>query len=129
MSRSDILFLFAPFILFATVIYGVIVSLGMFHGSVAAYNYEQQKLQAFIDSVQSGKRQLTTDEWIGAMKISQKVIEADRGMAEAHAEAVRVFGWCALVGVGLQVLAILHVRKRLKKLLPNTALEPTATAS
>jgi hypothetical protein len=120
MSRSDILILVAPLIVFAMVIYGVIESSGMFRSSLAAYDHDQQKLQAFIDSVQSGKRHLTTDEWIGAMRISQKVMEANRGMTEAHAEAVRVFGWCALVGIGLQVLAIFHVRKRFRKLLPNT---------
>jgi predicted PurR-regulated permease PerM len=119
MSRNDILILFAPLIMFAMVIYGVVVSSRMFHRSLAGYDYDQQRLETFIDSVQNGKRQLTTNQWVGAMKISQKLMEADHGMAEAHAEAVRVFGQCALVGIVLQVVAIFHVRKRLKKLLPN----------
>jgi hypothetical protein len=122
MNRTDILILLVPAVMFVLVAFGVIETWGMFHRSLASYDYQQQKAEALIRNVQSGKWHLTTEEWIGAIKVSQKVTEADRGITEADAEAVRVFGWCALIGIGLQINAILHVRKKFKKMLPNTAL-------
>ncbi|HVU27109.1 MAG TPA: hypothetical protein VHG71_05160 [Verrucomicrobiae bacterium] len=118
MNRNDIITLLAPALMFALVIAGVIATAGMFHRDLAAYDYGQQKIETLIDNVQSGKSHLTTNEWT-FVNASQKFIEADRDMIETAAEAVRAFAWCALVGIGLQIAAIFHIKKRWKKMPPD----------
>lgn len=67
--------------------------------------------ETFIESVRSGRRQLTTDDWIKDSNAAANWAESERGLARTNARALRDFGLGSLVLALAQLWFVLWVRE------------------
>ena len=75
----------------------------------------EQKFEQFIDNVNSGKWQLTTDKWIEGMKLQRSEAEAEYKSIVPLIEFLQFIGWFSLILAACNVLAVLYVKDTIKK--------------
>ena len=111
MTKKDIAILLAPIVMFLTVGVTLLFVADLIHRRIEAGD-SHEKFEAFVQNVESGKWQLTTDRWLEGMRRQQATasayLQADVGIRELLLWLV----WAALLGIIFQVAAVLHVRKR-----------------
>ena len=128
MSKKDIFNLLAPSIIFVAIAVGLFFASSKIGRDAADITADQQKFERFTDDVQSGKQQLTTDRAIAIIRQERATVDSYRMACASLVSLLQVLGLASIVGFGLHIFVLIRVRRRLKKLMPNTALEPTATA-
>jgi hypothetical protein len=75
----------------------------------------EEKFEKFVESVKSGKRQITTDQWIEAMRTQRKLTESERRIGIGIARDMRDDAWYLLIGVACHVLVVCYVRQKNKE--------------
>jgi len=90
---------------------------------------EQQKFKAFVDNVESGKWQLTTDRWLEGMRRERAIALAYRTANAGTARVYQDYIWVSLTGILFQTVAVFTVWRRLRKRVPDTSRNPTLTTA
>lgn len=72
-----------------------------------------EKFEAFVQKVESGKWQLTTDKWLEGMRLQQATAEANLKADVALRELMLCLAGASLLGIIFQVFVMLHASKRL----------------
>lgn len=80
----------------------------------AAERTSQLAYESFEHKVQSGERQLTSDQWLQALRWSRAGEQRQRRLIAGVGDEVRLLFWFALGGVGWQLISVLMVRQRMK---------------
>ena len=117
MTKKDILAFISPSIVFVIVgamAFSTAEDIARRH-NVEQDKSSQQQFDTFISDVQSGNRQLTTNEMLGFIKRSHAISES---LWQADADTglmMREIGWIAVGCILLQVAVTFRVVKKLKK--------------
>jgi hypothetical protein len=75
----------------------------------------QEKYETFVENVQSGKWQITTDKWLAIMKQHQATKASNIEIEASFRELMLLLALTSLLGIVCQVRAVLHIRKRFTK--------------
>ena len=118
MTKKDIAILLAPIVMFLTVGAASLFVADLLHRRIESGD-SHEKFEAFVQNVESGKWHLTTDRWLEGMRRQQATASAYLKVDMAVRELLLWLAWAALVGIFLQVAAVLHVRKRLRGVTSN----------
>ena len=113
MNKKDFIILLAPIVMFITVA-GTALSLADTIQRRVLAGDSHQKFEAFVQNVESGKFQLTTDRWLEGMRRQQATAEAYLKADAASRDLMMWLMWAALFGIIFQVGAVIHFNKRLK---------------
>ena len=114
MTKKDTFNLLFPNIFYIMLAAAAFWEAGMIRQATRDYD-SQQKFDAFVTNVQSGKWQLTTDRWIYGMRQERATAEAYRKAYSDTTEMMQVIGWSALGGFFLQIIGVFSIRKKLWK--------------
>jgi hypothetical protein len=114
MNKRDFTILFTP--IFVLVIIGATALMGAHEcNRLSQVGDGHQKYETFVQNVQSGRWQITTDRWLTIMRVHQ----ATRAwMSEFEAdgrELLLLLALMALLGIISQVYTIRYIRKRFVK--------------
>jgi hypothetical protein len=75
----------------------------------------QQSFERFVENVQSGKQQLTTERALEIMRTKQVAVDSYLKAFVVEGWLIQYIGWISLLGIGMQVFVMFRVRKRLNK--------------
>jgi len=76
------------------------------HNAPTRDNFEE-----FKHEVQSGQKRLTTDDWLRGMQIQKSEIDDQRQSKVELGRALQLIGVLAALGVVLQIIALVQIRK------------------
>ena len=124
-DKKDVLQLFRPAMIFIVIaITAFCIYYGCGNADIATNG--DQSFERFIQNVESGKQQLTTEKAIAIIQQERITEDAYRKVIAAEAWLVQWIGWLALIGFLLIIFFAFRVRTRSAKAEPNSALESAA---
>lgn len=112
MSKRDFAILVAPIVMLLTVAGTALLLVEMIQRLLVAGD-DHQKFETFVQNVESGKVQLTTDRWLEGMRREQATGEAYLKADASFRNLLLDVIWASLLGIIFQVAAMLHLKKRL----------------
>jgi hypothetical protein len=113
MTKKEIVLLLSPSLIFAAI---AIIAFFISH-MVQQHTRDddhRQKFEAFVENVQSGKWQLTTEKWLEGMRREDATAEDYRNASVSLAKIFQDFIWLSLAGIMFQAIAVISVLKRLR---------------
>jgi len=120
MNKKDICHLIAfPVFSFLIIAVGALFSSNLYSRYYNELEKEnqmrQQRFEQFVENVENGKWQLTTDKWIEGMRRQRSSAEAERKTIVPLIEFLRFIGWFGFILAAFNVLVVLYVRDNIKK--------------
>lgn len=73
------------------------------------------KFARFAPEVRDGKRVLTTEQWLEAMRTERRGTTLERSFSLGSATALRALGWLTIMGAAIQVALAFSVEPRKQK--------------
>jgi hypothetical protein len=114
MNKKDVAIILGPVFVF------LIIGISALLGAHLCYRSIQegdghQKYETFVQNVQSGNWQITTDRWLKIMREHQATRAAYLEYEKSLRDFMLIFAWIALLGIISHFYTISHIRKRLTK--------------
>jgi hypothetical protein len=121
LDRKDIMEILRPGIFFIIIAFAAFCIYFKFrHADVATSG--DQSFMKFIQNVQSGQQQLTTDKAIAIIRQGRITENAYQKLIAVQAWNIQWIGWMALIGALLNVFAVFRLRGRSKRTMPDSTL-------
>ena len=105
MTKKDIAYLLSPSLFFIVVAITALFTSNMIR-QYTRDDGSQQKFDAFVDNIQSGKWNFTTDRWLEAIRHEHMGVEAYRKASADTAKIFRDLIWASSAGILFQVTAV-----------------------
>ncbi|MEI9866676.1 MAG: hypothetical protein WDN00_19410 [Limisphaerales bacterium] len=80
---------------------------------MAAAGESKDKFEAFVQNIESGKLQLTTDQWLEGLQRQHATIAADEAAAANFSNMMLLLALASLIAIIFQIWMVLQIRKRL----------------
>ena len=118
MSNKNLLSLLSPAMIFLVIAIAAFLLSNVHVRDQTSFTLErfhQQDFERFIEGLKSGKRNLTTDQWIEHERMSEKVIAAKDRQIILMSGTMRWGGWAILLGILFQIKEIISYKGSLNK--------------
>jgi hypothetical protein len=114
MTKKDVTVLLAPIVMFVAIGLTALFMASIVHRE-SALGVDQQKLDKFTQNVQSGKLQLSSNQWLDLVHQQQTVTTDILKADENLHDCMLLLSCAAFLGIVWQVLAVNKIRNKMRR--------------